>query len=481
MEGPAFSTKAESNLYRSWGMDVIGMTNLQEAKLAREAEICYVTIAMVTDYDCWHEEHDAVEVTDIIRVLQQNAANACQRGCRRREDDAGGAEMQVRFGSAARVDHRSKRSCRSPPSEAGTDCRQVFRVAKRWRPSGAGNGSPEESCARWAKSSRANSSAMIVESLADSFDPAQAAAYEELMRAWIPATPRVLPAIPGRVETVYVLSRVTLGADIKITSIILDAMKKRLPSRVDQCSSRIENPSRFSRADSRVWHMDAEYPRSGPVSQRIEFAHELAKPDRGAKPHRRRSRLAHDATRPGSGLRSRSDYFHFPSRIANAAANLTESDPELAGRRVRRIRQSVHRACGLSPWKGDRPRAAVSLGVGETNPNVLAVISKPSLIRALGEKYQTIWIDRGVGGEEARRVTAAAESFGMPGPRPLLGRFVRRIRFDHLAVRFLCRIRFRRPACRRGRRYPADLDTSPAQPRNAFASAGVRRDRAAST
>ena len=78
MEGPAFSTRAESNIYRSWGMDVIGMTNLQEAKLAREAEICYVTIAMVTDYDCWHEEHDAVTVTDIIRVLTQNAANACR-------------------------------------------------------------------------------------------------------------------------------------------------------------------------------------------------------------------------------------------------------------------------------------------------------------------------------------------------------------------------------------------------------------------
>ena len=78
MEGPMFSTKAESNLYRSWNMDVIGMTNLQEAKLAREAEICYVTVAMVTDYDCWHSEHDAVEVTDIIRVLTQNAANAAR-------------------------------------------------------------------------------------------------------------------------------------------------------------------------------------------------------------------------------------------------------------------------------------------------------------------------------------------------------------------------------------------------------------------
>jgi 5'-methylthioadenosine phosphorylase len=76
MEGPAFSTKAESNVYRSWGMDVIGMTNLTEAKLAREAEICYVTIAMVTDYDCWHPEHDAVTVQDIIGHLVANAKNA---------------------------------------------------------------------------------------------------------------------------------------------------------------------------------------------------------------------------------------------------------------------------------------------------------------------------------------------------------------------------------------------------------------------
>ena len=78
MEGPAFSTKAESNVYRSWGMDVIGMTNLQEAKLAREAEICYVTMAMVTDYDCWHEAHAAVTVSDIIANLVKNAENACK-------------------------------------------------------------------------------------------------------------------------------------------------------------------------------------------------------------------------------------------------------------------------------------------------------------------------------------------------------------------------------------------------------------------
>jgi len=76
MEGPAFSTRAESEVYRSWGMSVIGMTNLQEAKLAREAEICYATIAMVTDYDCWHPDHDSVTVDMVIEFLTRNTANA---------------------------------------------------------------------------------------------------------------------------------------------------------------------------------------------------------------------------------------------------------------------------------------------------------------------------------------------------------------------------------------------------------------------
>lgn len=76
MEGPAFSTRAESNVYRSWGMDIIGMTGIQEAKLAREAEICYATVAMVTDYDCWHEAHDAVTVDEVIANLLKNADNA---------------------------------------------------------------------------------------------------------------------------------------------------------------------------------------------------------------------------------------------------------------------------------------------------------------------------------------------------------------------------------------------------------------------
>ena len=76
MEGPQFSTRAESNLYRSWGCDVIGMTNMPEAKLAREAEICYATVAMVTDYDCWHEDHDQVDVASIIKVMKGNTERA---------------------------------------------------------------------------------------------------------------------------------------------------------------------------------------------------------------------------------------------------------------------------------------------------------------------------------------------------------------------------------------------------------------------
>ncbi len=105
VNGPQFSTKAESHLYRSWGCDVVGMTNMPEARLAREAEICYASIAMVTDYDCWHEGHDYVQVNDIIAVMNQNAAqaaalvgvlagtiennrNACAHGCDRVLDKA---------------------------------------------------------------------------------------------------------------------------------------------------------------------------------------------------------------------------------------------------------------------------------------------------------------------------------------------------------------------------------------------------------
>ncbi len=104
MEGPQFSTQAESNLYRSWNCDVIGMTNMPEAKLAREAELCYATVAMVTDYDCWHPDHDHVTVEMVLKVLFQNADKAkslikatvplaaqdhdCAQGCRHALDNA---------------------------------------------------------------------------------------------------------------------------------------------------------------------------------------------------------------------------------------------------------------------------------------------------------------------------------------------------------------------------------------------------------
>jgi len=76
MQGPQFSTRAESNLYRSWDMDVIGMTNMPEAKLAREAELCYATVAMSTDYDCWHEDEDDVSVSSIVEVMHSNVSKA---------------------------------------------------------------------------------------------------------------------------------------------------------------------------------------------------------------------------------------------------------------------------------------------------------------------------------------------------------------------------------------------------------------------
>ncbi len=101
MEGPAFSTLAESRLYRSWGMDVIGMTNLQEAKLAREAEICYSTMALVTDYDCWHPDHDAVTVEMIIEYLNRNSANA-QKIIRNAVRQLAAAPRECKCGSALR-------------------------------------------------------------------------------------------------------------------------------------------------------------------------------------------------------------------------------------------------------------------------------------------------------------------------------------------------------------------------------------------
>ena len=128
MEGPQFSTKAESNLYRSWGMDVIGMTNLTEARLAREAELCYVTVAMVTDYDCWHEEHDHVSVDQIVARTAEERRARLQRGAGSGHCHAKDARLQMRLGAEERH-HHAERCCAGrhagAPAAAGW---QIFRL-----------------------------------------------------------------------------------------------------------------------------------------------------------------------------------------------------------------------------------------------------------------------------------------------------------------------------------------------------------------
>ena len=126
MEGPQFSTLAESKLYRSWGMDVIGMTNLQEAKLAREAEICYATLALVTDYDCWHPDHDSVTVEMIIANLTQNAQTAQQVIADAVGALAVRAHLRVRDGAEHAIITRPDAVPDRRQARAGADHRQVL-------------------------------------------------------------------------------------------------------------------------------------------------------------------------------------------------------------------------------------------------------------------------------------------------------------------------------------------------------------------
>ncbi len=250
---------------------------------------------------------------------------------------------------------------------------------------------------------------VIVEALADSFDPAQAAAYEQLMHVWIPQTPRVRPIIPERVETVYVLSRVTLGADIKITSIVLDAMKRRFPDANVVLVGGRKSVELFE-ADTRLWHIDAEYPRSGPVSARIDFAHELRHrletPNRiVVDPDSRMTQLG--LIPPCEPERA----FHFPSRTADWAENLTDLTRQWLERSFGETREG-YVAPRPVEIEGDSPRAAVSFGVGENESKRIGGDFEARAIRTLAQKFRTVWVDRGVGGEEARRVTAAVEASG---------------------------------------------------------------------
>jgi ADP-heptose:LPS heptosyltransferase len=250
---------------------------------------------------------------------------------------------------------------------------------------------------------------VIVESLADSFDPEQAVAYDDLMQAWISPVPRIQPVIPAQVDTVYVLSRVTLGADIKITSAILDAMKKRFRDAAIVLVANRKSIQLYG-SDSRIWHVEAEYPRSGPVSHRIEFAHHLRARLEGANrivvdPDSRMTQLGLVPVCEPAG------YFHFPSRIADSADNLTD----LTQRWLDKVfGQSGEAYIAPEPITFDRhaPGAAISFGVGENESKRIGGDFETQAIRSLAARFHTVWIDRGVGGEEARRVTAAAEASG---------------------------------------------------------------------
>ncbi len=250
---------------------------------------------------------------------------------------------------------------------------------------------------------------IIIEGLADSFDPADTAAYEELMRAWIPDTRRVAPVLPAQVDAVYVLSRVTLGADIKITSVVLDAMKRRFPEAEVRFVANRKSAELFA-ADARVEWVEANYPRSGPVSSRIAFADTLReKIEAGAIVVDPDSRMTQLGLIP---LCEPERYFHFASRAEEAAGNLSEL--------TTRWLESTFGVAGeayIAPEhvavEGDGPRAAVSFGVGENDSKRIGGDFEAQVLRTLAGKFRTVWIDRGVGGEEARRVTEAVAASGL--------------------------------------------------------------------
>jgi len=251
----------------------------------------------------------------------------------------------------------------------------------------------------------------IVEPLADSFDPANVQVYNEIMRAWDLRPVATATTVPDSVEIVHVLSRVTLGADIKITSMVLDAMKRRFPEARIVLAGGRKSAELFA-ADTRIEHLEAPYPRTGPVSSRIAFGQEL----RGRLGGARRIVVDPDSRMTQLGLVPVCEpehYFHFPSRsVGGPMDNLTDLTNawllETFG-----VEGNACVAPRLFTVEGDRPRAAVSLGVGENESKRIGGGFEAELIRMVGGRYRTVWVDRGAGGEEARRVTAAVASSGV--------------------------------------------------------------------
>lgn len=252
----------------------------------------------------------------------------------------------------------------------------------------------------------------LVEPLADSFEPDQSAAYEFLMQAWLPLPLRVTPVVPARVDTVFVLSRVTLGADIKIVSPILATAKRRFPdARIVFVANR--KSAELFAADPRIEHHNADYPRTGPVSARLRFAEELA----ASLQAQNAIVIDPDSRMTQLGLIPVCDadrYFHFPSRTAGG-----ESDANLSVL----VAEWLYAVFGMAEpaWIGPLEEAigecgafaAISLGVGENESKRVAGDFEARLLAAVGGRYETLWVDRGVGGGEAARVTAAVEASGV--------------------------------------------------------------------
>lgn len=244
----------------------------------------------------------------------------------------------------------------------------------------------------------------LIEPLCDSFDPAQAGAYESLMRAFIPTEVARPPRLPEPVETVYVLSRVTLGADIKITSILLDAAKQRFPeARIVFVGGR--KSAELFAADTRVEHLEMAYPRSGPVSRRIAFADQL----RATLDTPGSLILDPDSRLTQLGLISLGPHhFHFPSRTA-AGTNLTTMTQAWT-EQVLGVQGRAWISPEPVPVVGHRPRVAVSLGVGENLTKRIGGSFERDLVTLLAGRFAEVWVDRGAGGEEAERVNEATEN-----------------------------------------------------------------------
>ena len=473
MEGPAFSTKAESNVYRSWGMDVIGMTNLQEAKLAREAEICYVTVAMVTDYDCWHPDHDAVTVRRIIvesHEERRERLQGCVAGGERR---CPGDRMQMRLGSRPCDHHRPRQGARKHPEQASRSCKQVSLTTRaEWhgrlrfahvpaiplnesalpiRPLEVAN-QILSACLTGERPSPASIDELIawaadadpvravegsralfgtlVEALSDRFDLALTDCYVRIFSHVIASLrpeldeielaarydcvrkPRRFAGAPDEVDDVFVLSRVTLGADVAITSLCLDAAKQCFPRARVWLAGGSKSWELFA-GDARLSHLPVAYSRGGLLRERLAIADQME-----PKFQRERSIVIDPDSRLSQlgllPLCPVERYYFFESRSFGGDGE--RSLAEL----TRQWLCETFGAQDVKPYiapkhpisAGDQPVIAVSFGVGENPAKRISDPFETALLRRLIRQDCRVVIDTGAGGEEAARVDAAVANCG---------------------------------------------------------------------